>query len=416
MKKTINAIKRNLEKVYELNNKTNTSSDLLLLLSDFLVAVKKRKKFMEQEIDFVEQKLLLIMKETSGKKSRKKMKLLTESLTILLVYKEIEDLNNFGGLILDLDDSKRLKPKDKKIEEKNLDISLVENLESNLKKRVFSQDYAIEELVNGIKINAAGLGEDKKPIGSFLFTGPTGVGKTELAKELAQNLEIDFVRFDMSEYSNESTALKLIGSPAGYVGHDKGGLLTNAILDKPLSVLLLDEIEKAHPNIMPIFLQMMDNAELTDSHGKSVCFKNVIIIMTSNLGTKSENVVGFASKEKNIVNSFDSFFSPEFINRLDSIVEFNALRKDVALSIVDKFLVDVSSTLKKRKIVLEVSNTAKLQLAELGYSKEMGARAIKRTVANFIKKPLSKEIVLGKLKNNTTVEVNILHGQFNFLY
>lgn len=290
-------------------------------------------------------------------------------------------------------------------------------MQDNLKTKIFSQDLAIEEVVNAIKINVAGLGEKNKPIGSFLFTGPTGVGKTELARELAKQLNIDFIRFDMSEYNHESTSSKLIGAPAGYIGHEKGGLLTNAIAEHSSSVLLLDEIEKADPNLMPIFLQMMDNAELTDSHGKKVSFKNVIIIMTSNLGTKGENVVGFNKNiHKNITNSITSFFSPEFINRLDAIIKFQPLQKNIALSIVEKFLSDISSTLSERKITLTVSDSAKERLPLLGYSPEMGAREMKRTTVALIKKPISEEVLFGEIKDGGDVMVDISDNEFNFSY
>ncbi len=419
MSKNIKSIVKNLKLLLSMKTNSKSTINSITVLKKFTNDIAKRKKkITTKEIEFIEQKLLLLMKELHTLISKKKFSILIESMSLLSSMKEISEIkqkNKMDDMFLDLD-SKDDNKDETPIEVKKIDTNLIEPLTDNLKSKVFSQDIAIEKVVSAIKINAAGLGEKNKPIGSFLFTGPTGVGKTELAKELAKQLNIEFVRFDMSEYSHESTSSKLIGASAGYTGHDKGGLLTNAILEHSSSVLLLDEIEKADPDLMPIFLQMMDNAELTDSHGKKVSFKNVIIIMTSNLGTKEENVVGFNNEHKHITNGIASFFSPEFINRLDSIIKFQHLQKDVALSIVDKFLSDISSSLTDRKITLNVSDSAKEKLSLLGYSSEMGAREMGRTIVTSIKRPISEEILFGEIKDGGDVIVDILNNEFNFSY
>ena len=246
-----------------------------------------------------------------------------------------------------------------------------------MQKRVFGQDKAITTIVQSIKRNKAGLGLDKKPIGSFLFTGPTGVGKTEVAKELSTQLGIKFERFDMSEYMEAHTVSRLIGAPAGYVGFEQGGLLTEAIRKNPHCVLLLDEIEKAHPDLMSILLQVMDNAELTDNSGNKADFQNVILIMTSNLGATEANVMGFAKNEKlNENKAINKFFAPEFRNRLDAVVAFDSLSIDVVTKVAGKFIEDLEKQLVDKKIKIEISQKAKKELAILGYDKAMGARPL----------------------------------------
>ena len=296
------------------------------------------------------------------------------------------------------------------------DLTLLKNLEKNMQKRVFGQDKAIVSIVQAIKRNKAGLGVDKKPIGSFLFTGPTGVGKTEVAKELSLQLGIHFERFDMSEYMEAHAISRLIGAPAGYVGFEQGGLLTEAIRKHPHTVLLLDEIEKAHPDLMSILLQVMDNAELTDNSGNKADFQNVILIMTSNLGVSEANVMGFAKNEKlNEGKAINKFFAPEFRNRLDAVVSFDSLSLDIVSKVVGKFIEDLEKQLESKKIKIEISKKAKDELANLGYDKAMGARPLNRVISDKIKNPLTDEILFGKLKKGGVVKIDY-KDDFIFTY
>jgi len=297
------------------------------------------------------------------------------------------------------------------------DLSLLKSLEKNLKKRVYGQDSAIETIVKAIKINRAGMGEENKPVGSFLFTGSTGVGKTEVAKELANTMGIHFERFDMSEYGEAHTVSRLIGAPAGYVGHDKGGLLTEAIKKHPHTVLLLDEIEKAHPDLMNILLQVMDSATLTDNNGIKSDFQNVILIMTSNLGATQASVMGF---EKDILSNEDKavkkFFTPEFRNRLDAIVKFTPIDEHILLKIVSKFIKQLELSLKDKDIKITLSTRAKKILAKLGYDKAMGARPLQRVISQHIKVPLTDEILFGRLKDGGEVKIDYKDDNFIFNY
>lgn len=296
------------------------------------------------------------------------------------------------------------------------DLTLLKSLEKNMQKRVFGQDNAINVIVQAIKRNKAGLGLDKKPIGSFLFTGPTGVGKTEVARELSTQLGIHFERFDMSEYMEAHTVSRLIGAPAGYVGFEQGGLLTEAIRKHPHTVLLLDEIEKAHPDLMSILLQVMDNAQLTDNSGNKADFQNVILIMTSNLGATEANVMGFAKNEKlNENKAINKFFAPEFRNRLDAVVTFDALSLDIVAKVAGKFIEDLERQLVDKKIKIEISAKAKKELANLGYDKAMGARPLNRVISDKIKNPLTDEILFGKLKKGGTVKIDF-DEKFVFKY
>jgi ATP-dependent Clp protease ATP-binding subunit ClpA len=294
---------------------------------------------------------------------------------------------------------------------------LLEKLETNLMKRVFGQDDAIKKIAKAIKINRAGLGVVNKPVGSFLFTGTTGVGKTEVAKELANVLGIHFERFDMSEYSEAHTVSRLIGAPAGYVGHDKGGLLTESIKKHPHSVLLLDEIEKAHPELMNILLQVMDNATLTDNNGAKTDFQNVIIIMTSNLGARADNIMGFAKDDSlNEDKAIKSFFAPEFRNRLDEVVRFNSLDEKTVLQVVGKFIKELASSIADKEIKVTITARAKKQLATLGYDKAMGARPLGRVIRDNIKEPLTNEILFGQLKDGGEVKIDYKKEEFTFTY
>ncbi|AXH11513.1 ATP-dependent Clp protease ATP-binding subunit ClpA [Halarcobacter bivalviorum] len=297
------------------------------------------------------------------------------------------------------------------------DVSLLKNLETNMQKRVFGQDSAIATIVQSIKRNKAGLGLDKKPIGSFLFTGPTGVGKTEVAKELSNQLGIHFERFDMSEYMEAHTVSRLIGAPAGYVGFENGGLLTEAIRKHPHCVLLLDEIEKAHPDLMSILLQVMDNAELTDNSGNKADFQNVVLIMTSNLGASEANVMGFAKDDSlNESKAVNKFFAPEFRNRLDAMVTFSSLEQDIVARVAGKFIEDLEKQLENKKIKISITAKAKNELARLGYDKAMGARPLNRVISDKIKNILTDEILFGKLKKGGQVKIDFVKDEFKFSY
>ena len=284
---------------------------------------------------------------------------------------------------------------------------LMKDLESRLKAKVFGQDEAIKNLVTAIKRSRAGLSNPESPVGSFLFSGPTGVGKTEVAKQLAEQLGIHFERFDMSEYMEKHTVSRLIGAPPGYVGYEEGGQLTETIKKHPYSVLLLDEIEKAHPDLLNILLQVFDSATLTDNDGNKTDFRNVIIIMTSNLGTKEAAQVGFTKVEAHqSSNAIKDFFAPEFRNRLDAIVHFSALKTEVMVFVVEKLLAQLEEQLKEKNIKIESTTRAKKYLAQKGYSKELGARVMQRVISDEVKTPLSDEILFGKLKNGGIVKID----------
>ena len=294
----------------------------------------------------------------------------------------------------------------------------LKNIEENLKRVIFGQDKAVETLSNAIKLSRVGLRDENKTIGSFLFTGPTGVGKTEISKQLSQILGIDLVRFDMSEYMERHTVSRLIGAPPGYVGFDQGGLLTESIVKTPHCVLLLDEIEKAHPDIFNILLQVMDAGVLTDNNGRKSDFRNVILIMTTNIGAEllSKRNIGFAesTNETDAMNSLNKLFSPEFRNRLDETIQFNYLDKNVILSIVDKFLVKLQAQLDKRNVEIVVSKKVINWIAENGYDKEMGARPMERFISQNIKKPLVDKLLFGNLKSGGVIKLDIEKGDLKF--
>jgi len=295
------------------------------------------------------------------------------------------------------------------------DMEILKNLEKRLKAKVFGQDEAIEVLVKAIKKSRAGLGKPHAPIGSFLFAGPTGVGKTEVAKQLAKNLGIHFERFDMSEYMEKHAVSKLVGAPPGYVGYEEGGLLTEAIRKHPYSVLLIDEVEKAHPDIMNILLQVMDNATLTDNNGAKTDFRNVIIIMTSNLGVDAAPKVGFHKDETHKADSaIAEFFAPEFRNRLDAIVHFKPLSEPIMIGIVDKLLGELEEQLKEKDIKIIATLEAKKYLAKKGFDNTLGARVMARVISEEIKTPLTDEILFGKLTDGGEVFIDLKDGKIAF--
>ena len=295
----------------------------------------------------------------------------------------------------------------------------LKNIEDNLKRVIFGQDKAVETLSNAIKLSRVGLRDENKTIGSFLFTGPTGVGKTEISKQLSEILGIDLIRFDMSEYMERHTVSRLIGAPPGYVGFDQGGLLTEAIVKSPHCVLLLDEIEKAHPDIFNILLQVMDAGQLTDNNGRKSDFRNVILIMTTNIGAEllSKRNIGFAesSNETDAMNSLKRLFSPEFRNRLDETIQFNYLDTNVILSIVDKFLTKLQAQLDKRNVEIVVSKKVIEWIAKNGYDKEMGARPMERFISQNIKKPLVDKLLFGSLKSGGVIKLEIEKGELKFV-
>ncbi len=295
------------------------------------------------------------------------------------------------------------------------DLATLQNLETILKSRVIGQDRAVNEVAAAIKRARAGLGAPNKPVGSFLFAGPTGVGKTALAIELSEALGVHFERFDMSEYMEKHAVSRLIGAPPGYVGYEQGGQLTEAIRKHPHTVLLLDEIEKAHPDLIQVLLQVMDNAMLTDNTGNRADFKNVIIIMTSNVGAAEANVMGFGAKnEAKHDAAIKSAFSPEFRNRLDAVVRFDHLKLEHVKKIVDKFIGELNAQMADRKIVIELTDAAKEYLAKEGYDEAMGARPLSRVIAEKIKAPLTEEILFGDLRHGGEVRFDLESGKLTF--
>lgn len=295
------------------------------------------------------------------------------------------------------------------------DQQILKNLDRNLKLVVFGQDQAIDQLTAAIRLSRSGLGQEHKPIGSFLFAGPTGVGKTEITQQLAKVLGIEFVRFDMSEYMERHAVSRLIGAPPGYVGFEQGGLLTDAVIKHPHCVLLLDEIEKAHSDIYNILLQVMDHGTLTDNNGRKADFRNVIMVMTTNAGVQEtvRQSIGFQQQDHapDAMVEINRTFSPEFRNRLDGIVWFNHLNQEVIEQVVDKFICELQAQLDKKHVSLELEPAAIRWLAEKGYDKAMGARPMARVIQEHLKKPLANEILFGKLAHGGAVTVSVAKGQ-----
>ena len=291
------------------------------------------------------------------------------------------------------------------------DAEVMGNLEKDLKRLVFGQDAAITALASAIKLSRAGLREPEKPIGCYLFSGPTGVGKTEVAKQLASLMGIELLRFDMSEYMEKHTVSRLIGAPPGYVGFDQGGLLTDGIDQHPHSVLLLDEIEKAHPDLFNILLQVMDHGKLTDHNGKSVDFRNVILIMTTNAGAAdmAKAAIGFnrSKREGDDAEAINRLFTPEFRNRLDAVVPFSSLPADVITKVVEKFVFQLEAQLADRGVTIELDEAATRWLVEKGYDEKFGARPLARVIQEHIKKPLAEQLLFGSLINGGVVRIKV---------
>jgi ATP-dependent Clp protease ATP-binding subunit ClpA len=301
-----------------------------------------------------------------------------------------------------------------RIPPKNVSMSdrdVLKNLERNLKLTIFGQDRAIEALAAAIKMSRSGLGDHRKPVGSFLFSGPTGVGKTEVTRQLAIAMGVEFVRFDMSEYMERHTVSRLIGAPPGYVGFDQGGLLTEAIAKHPHCVLLLDEIEKAHPDVFNLLLQVMDHGTLTDNNGRKADFRHVIIVMTTNAGAfeMSRPSIGFTQSDTGAdgMEAIRRLFSPEFRNRLDAVIQFGSLDQDTIERVVDKILVEAEAQLEQKGVSISVDEPARRWIAKRGYDPKMGARPMARIIQEFIKRPLAEELLFGKLVNGGHVEVTL---------
>jgi ATP-dependent Clp protease ATP-binding subunit ClpA len=298
------------------------------------------------------------------------------------------------------------------------DRETLKNLERDLKAMVFGQEKAIETLASAIKLSRAGLRDPEKPIGNYLFSGPTGVGKTEVAKQLAKTLGIELIRFDMSEYMERHSVSRLIGAPPGYVGFDQGGLLTDAIDQHPHAVLLLDEIEKAHQDLFNILLQVMDHGKLTDHNGKNVNFRNVILIMTTNAGASdmAKPAIGFerAARVGEDEEAIKRMFTPEFRNRLDAVVPFAGLSPEIVAQVVEKFVMQLEAQLADRNVTIELSSAAKEWLSERGYDPLYGARPLARVIQEYVKKPLAEELLFGKLAKGGSVKVGLRDGALTF--
>jgi ATP-dependent Clp protease ATP-binding subunit ClpA len=299
------------------------------------------------------------------------------------------------------------------------DAEVLKDLEASLKRVVFGQDAAIETLSSAIKLARAGLREPEKPIGNYLFAGPTGVGKTEVAKQLADTLGVELLRFDMSEYMEKHAVSRLIGAPPGYVGFDQGGLLTDGVDQHPHCVLLLDEIEKAHPDVFNILLQVMDHGTLTDHNGRKVDFRNVVLIMTSNAGAaeQAKSAIGFGRdrREGEDTAAIERTFTPEFRNRLDAVISFGPLPKSVILKVVEKFVLQLEAQLMDRDVTIELTEPAAEWLAERGYDEKMGARPLGRVIQEHIKKPLAEELLFGKLLKGGVVKVGVKDDKIDLM-
>ena len=300
------------------------------------------------------------------------------------------------------------------------DKEVLKNLGRNLKMVVFGQDKAIETLNDAILLSRSGLGNEAKPIGSFLFAGPTGVGKTEVTQQLAKIMGVELVRFDMSEYMERHAVSRLIGAPPGYVGFDQGGLLTDAVIKNPYSVVLLDEIEKAHSDIYNILLQVMDHGTLTDNNGRKVDFRNVVLVMTTNAGVQEtvRKSIGFKQQDHShdAMSEINKVFTPEFRNRLDGIIWFNHLDPDIILQVVDKFIIELQAQLDVKGVSLEVTSAARAYMAEKGYDKAMGARPMARVIKDDLKKELANELLFGELSKGGNVKVDCVDDKLTFEY
>jgi len=382
---TINILK-GLKVHFEKHHNVKFSSNALISAAELSSKFINDKKLPDKAIDVIDE--AGAAQKVLPKNKQKK----------LIGSKEIEDV---------ISKITRIPPQNINKDDRNA----LKTLDRDLKAVIFGQDKAIDSLSAAIKMARSGLGSDNKPIGSFLFSGPTGVGKTEVARQLAYTLGIELIRIDMSEYMERHSVSKLIGAPPGYVGFDQGGILTESINKNPHSVLLLDEIEKAHPDVFNILLQVMDNGNLTDSNGRKTDFRNVTLIMTTNAGAETLSKTTFGFTENKQVGDeqieIKKIFSPEFRNRIDATVSFAPLNNDVILRVVDKFLIQLENQLHDKKV--DATFTAKLKnfLAKKGFDPEMGARPMARLIQDTIRKALADELLFGKLVNGGEVEIDI---------
>lgn len=323
---------------------------------------------------------------------------------------------------IEVEDIEKMVAKIARIPERNVSASdreVLKSLVRDLKMMIFGQDESIETLGAAVKLARSGLRDPGKPIGSFLFVGPTGVGKTEVSKQLAKIMGVELIRFDMSEYMERHSVSRLIGAPPGYVGYDEGGLLTEAVNKAPHCIVLLDEIEKAHPDVYNLLLQIMDHGTLTDMNGRKTDFRHTILIMTSNAGADliEKGNIGFTASDTDtdVIAAVNKVFSPEFRNRLDAVIQFNALDAKTILSVVNKFIAELEGQLHLRNVMLEVDDEARVWLAKNGYDKNMGARPMARLIQEQIKKPLAEELLFGRLSNGGHVKVTAIKGKLKFL-
>lgn len=324
--------------------------------------------------------------------------------------------------VIEVADIEKMVAKIARVPERNVSASdreVLKNLTRDLKMMIFGQDESIETLGAAVKLSRSGLRDQTKPIGSFLFVGPTGVGKTEVCKQLAKILGVELLRFDMSEYMERHSISRLIGAPPGYVGYDEGGLLTEAVNKTPHCIVLLDEIEKAHPDVYNLLLQIMDHGTLTDMNGRKTDFRHTVLIMTSNAGADivDKTNIGFVSQDTttDVMSAVTKVFTPEFRNRLDAIIQFKALDTRTILSVVDKFVSELETQLEVRHVIMEVDAEARAWLAKNGYDKNMGARPMARLIQEQIKKPLAEELLFGKLSNGGHVKVTTEKGKLKFV-
>ena len=386
-------ILRGLKTAYEKHHKVRYTDDAIRGAVELAAKYINDRKLPDKAIDVIDEAGAARMLQPEGKRRK----------TVTL--KDIEDM---------VSKIARIPPKSVSADDKEV----LRTLERDLKSMVFGQDAAIEALSAAIKLSRAGLRDSEKPIGNYLFSGPTGVGKTEVARQLAATLGIELTRFDMSEYMERHSVSRLIGAPPGYVGFDQGGLLTDAIDQHPHCVLLLDEIEKAHPDLFNILLQIMDHGKLSDHNGKKIDFRNVILIMTTNAGASdmAKPAIGFG-RETRVGEDQDAvkrLFTPEFRNRLDAIIAFAPLTTEIVARVVEKFVMQLEAQLADRNVTIELSSSAKEFLAERGYEPLYGARPLARVIQELIKKPLAEELLFGKLAKGGSVKVTLKDGKLAF--
>ncbi len=379
-------ILRGLKKFYEAHHDVKYSNESLRTASELAGKYISDRFLPDKAIDVIDEVGASVKLLPASKRPKK--------VTVQMVENTIARMAKIPPKTVVADEKVRLK-----------------TLREDIKKAIFGQDEAIDKIVDAIQISRAGLGHQTKPVGSFLFSGPTGVGKTEVSKQLAETLGVEFLRYDMSEYAEPHTVSRLIGAPPGYVGFDQGGLLTEAIMRTPHAVLVLDEIEKAHPNLFNLLLQVMDSATLTDNNGKKADFRNVILIMTTNAGARelSSGGMGFrngSDTKGNAKGAIERTFTPEFRNRLDAWVPFKALDIDVIKLIVDKFIKELNGQLAEKRVLVKLTEEAREWLAKNGFDARYGARPMSRLIHEKIKQPLANEILFGKLVDGGSVEVS----------